>query len=209
MCAHTPRGDRASPAGPAVVQGFVGHYTPRNPADTTPHDIDGDRSLLIRHEEPQDVEAIHAVNASSFPGDVEARLVDALRDGGSLTMSMVAIEDDRIVGHIAFSPVQTESGASGLGLAPVAVLESHRRRGIGAALIRAGLDACRLLDVGWVVVLGEPAYYGRFGFVAASRFGLHDEYGGSDAFQALELCEGALPRGAGLVKYAPEFSMVE
>lgn len=165
--------------------------------------------MLIRYEEPQDKNAIHAIHASAFSSDSEARLVDALRDAGNLTVSMVAIEDDRIVGHVAFSPVQTESGVSGVGLAPVAVLESHRRRGIGAALIRAGLDACRLLDAGWAVVLGEPEYYGRFGFVAASRFGLRDEYGGGDAFQAMEFREGALPRNAGLVKYAPEFSMVE
>ena len=165
--------------------------------------------MLIRHEEPSDKEAIHAVNMSAFPSEAEARLVDALRDAGNLTVSIVAVEDDRIIGHVAFSPVQTESGASGVGLAPVAVFESHRGRGVGAALISAGIDACRFQDAGWAVVLGDPEYYGRFGFVAASRFGLHDEYGGGEAFQALELSEGALPRDAGLVKYAPEFGMVE
>lgn len=165
--------------------------------------------MLIRDEEPQDKDAIHAVHASAFPSGAEARLVDALRDAGNLTVSMVAIDDNRIVGHVAFSPVTTESGASGVGLAPVAVLDSHRRRGIAAALIRAGLESCRSLGAGWAVVLGDPQYYGRFGFVAASRFGLRDAYGGGDAFQAMKLIEGALPRDAGLVRYAPEFSMVE
>ncbi len=165
--------------------------------------------VLVRPEEPRDRDSIHAVVAASFPTDAEARLVDALRRGGHLTVSMVAIDDDRVVGHVAFSPVRAESGATGVGLGPVAVLKSHRRRGIGAALIEAGLDACRSLNAGWAVVLGDPAYYGRFGFVAASRFGLHDEYGGGDAFQALELRTGAMPHGAGLVRYAPEFRMVE
>ena len=165
--------------------------------------------MQIRHEEPQDKDAIHFVNASAFPNDAEARLVDALRSAGRLTVSMVAIDEDRIVGHVAFSPVTTESGASGVGLAPVAVLDSHRRRGIAAALIRAGLDSCRSLGAGWAVVLGEPQYYCRFGFTAASQFGLSDEYGGGDAFQAMQLRDGALPKNAGLVKYAPEFSSIE
>ncbi|MCC6906855.1 MAG: N-acetyltransferase [Phycisphaerales bacterium] len=165
--------------------------------------------MLIRPEEPRDADSIHAVLAVSFPTDAEARLVDALPGGGHLTVSMVAIDEDRVIGHVAFSPVRAESGAAGVGLAPVAVLESHRRRGIGAALIEAGLDACRSLDAGWAVVLGEPAYYSRFGFVAASQFGLHDEYEGGDVFQALELRAGSMPHGAGLVKYAAEFRMVE
>ncbi|MEO0513611.1 MAG: N-acetyltransferase [Planctomycetota bacterium] len=163
----------------------------------------------IRAEQPGDEQAIHAVNAAAFPEDSEARLVDALRDAGNLTVSMVAVEDDRIVGHVAFSPVTTESGVLGMGLAPVAVLESHRRRGIAASLINAGLEACKSMDAGWMVVLGDPAYYSRFGFITASEFGLRDEYGGEDAFQAMELREGATPRNAGLVKYAPQFSMAE
>ena len=163
----------------------------------------------IRPEQPGDEQAIHAVNAAAFPEESEARLVDALRDAGNLTVSMVAVEDDRIVGHVAFSPVTTESGVLGMGLAPVAVLESHRRRGIAASLINAGLEACKSMDAGWMVVLGDPAYYSRFGFITASEFGLRDEYGGEDAFQAMELREGAMPRNAGLVKYAPQFSMAE
>ena len=122
-------------------------------------------------------------------------------------MSLVAEVDGAIVGHVAFSPVTTAAGAIGEGLAPVAVLAEHRRRGIAAELIRAGLDACRTAGVGWAVVLGEPEYYGRLGFRAAAEFGLSDEYGGGPAFQALELAPGGMPRGAGLVRYAPEFAL--
>jgi putative acetyltransferase len=95
---------------------------------------------------------------------------------------------------------------SGVGLAPVAVAESYRRQGIAAALIRDGLDACRRLGFGWVVVLGEPDYYERFGFRPAAEFGLVDEYGGGPAFAVVELIAGAAPQQAGLVRYAPEFA---
>jgi len=135
-------------------------------------------------------------------------LVDLLRSAGRLPVSLVAEIGDAVVGHVAFSPVTTASGAVGVGLAPVAVAESHRRRGIAAALVRAGLEACRAAGFGWAVVMGEPAYYSRFGFRPASEFGLSDEYGGGQAFQAIELVPGALPVGAGLVRYAPEFSAV-
>jgi putative acetyltransferase len=121
---------------------------------------------------------------------------------------LVAEVEGAVVGHIAFSPVTTASGAVGVGLAPVAVAESHRRRGIAAALVRAGLEACHAAGFGWAVVMGEPAYYSRFGFRPAAEFGLSDEYGGGQAFQAIELVAGALPVGAGLVRYAPEFAAV-
>jgi putative acetyltransferase len=146
------------------------------------------------------------VHAASFPTPVEARLVDLLRAAGRLRVSLVAEIGNVIVGHIAFSPVAAASTAAGAGLAPIAVIEAHRRRGVAADLVRKGLDACRQAGVGWVVVLGDPAYYARFGFRAASEFGLRDDYGGGDAFQAVELIRGALPVGAGLVRYSEEFA---
>jgi putative acetyltransferase len=163
----------------------------------------------IRPELPGDVEAIRRVHESAFPTAVEARLVDALRAAGKLWVSLVADSAERVVGHIAFSPVTLEGAPNergGVGLAPVAVDPSFQRRGIGGRLIRAGLAACTQAGYRFVVVLGSPAYYGRFGFAPASRWGLRDEYGGGDAFMALELQPGAIPEGAGLVRYAPEFA---
>lgn len=162
----------------------------------------------IRPEARGDAEAIRRVLEAAFPTPAEARLVDLLRRAGRLSASMVAEVDGRIVGHVAFSPVSTESepAAIGAGLAPLAVLESHRRQGIAARLVDAGLIACRSLGFGWVVVLGDPSYYSRFGFRPAPAFGLSDEYEGGDAFQILELPPGALPKNAGLVRYAPEFA---
>jgi putative acetyltransferase len=165
--------------------------------------------LPIRPEQPADNAAIHTLNAACFPTDAEARLVDLLRAAGSLAVSLVAEDDGAIVGHIAFSPVTTASGEIGIGLAPLAVAEAQRRRGIAAELVRAGLQVCRERGYGWAVVLGEPKYYGRFGFRAAPALGLADEYGGGDAFQVLELSPGKLPINGGLVKYAPEFSSLE
>jgi putative acetyltransferase len=162
--------------------------------------------MLIRPERRDDAAAIYAVQAASFPSAAEARLVDLLRAAGRLAVSLVAENGGVVIGHIAFSPVMVASGVCGAGLAPVAVVESHRRQGIAAELVRAGLEACHAASFGWVVVLGEPAYYSRFGFRAASEFGLYDEYGGGPAFRCLELIPGALPVGAGLVRYAPEFA---
>ena len=162
--------------------------------------------MLVRPEHPDDAARIHDVHAASFPTPAEARLVDLLRAAGSLRVSLVAEAGAVIVGHVAFTPVTVASGAPGAGLAPVAVLAQHRRRGIAADLIRKGLDACRDAGFGWVVVLGEPAYYSRFGFRPASQFGLSDEYRGGPAFQAVEVVHGALPVGVGLVRYAREFA---
>ncbi|MGD8396557.1 MAG: N-acetyltransferase [Candidatus Eiseniibacteriota bacterium] len=163
-------------------------------------------ALIVRREGDEDVDAIRAVHATSFPSDDEARLVDALRAAGRLELSLVAELDGAVVGHVAFSPVTLAGTDDGTGLAPVAVLPAHRRRGVAAELIRAGLRACEEARCGFVVLLGDPGYYRRFGFVPASRFGLRDEYGGGDAFQALELRDGALPPEGGLVRYAPEFA---
>ena len=162
--------------------------------------------VVVRPEQSGDAATIQAVHVASFPTDVEARLVSLLRAAGHLPVSLVAEADGAVVGHVAFSPVSAAAGTVGAGLAPVAVLEPYRRQGIAARLIEAGLAACRAAGFGWAVVMGEPAYYARFGFRPASGFGLCDEYGGGSAFQVIVLLPGALPSGAGLVRYAPEFA---
>ena len=166
---------------------------------------------IIRIEEPGDAAAIHALVAAAFPTDAEARLVDALRAAERLQLSLVAEQVGELVGHVAFSPVDLRdaSATGGTGLAPVAVAASHRRRGIADRLIREGLARCRSAGLTWVVVLGDPAYYGRFGFVPASRHGLADTYGGGDAFQVLALVDDGLPSAGGTVHYAPEFDELE
>jgi putative acetyltransferase len=115
-----------------------------------------------------------------------------------------------VAGHVLFSPVAVDPAAGragALGLAPLAVLPGRQRRGVGSALVRAGLDELRRRGAAAVVVLGHAAYYPRFGFAPASRFGLRCEFDCPDeSFLALELRPGALAGGAGVVRYRPEFA---
>jgi putative acetyltransferase len=162
----------------------------------------------LRPERDDDRAAIRALHTAAFEGAAEAELVDALRASGRLTLSLVgADEAGAVMGHVAFSPACLDGAAEGLGLAPVAVAAGSRRRGLADALIRAGLAAVERDGWPWVVVLGAPAYYRRFGFRAASERGLVDEFGGGDAFMVLELRAGALPAGGGVVRYAPDFDV--
>jgi putative acetyltransferase len=164
---------------------------------------------VISHERLADAAAVRTVHLATFPTPLEADLVDALRTNGHAVVSLVAFVGEEIVGHVLFSPVTVEqdgkASARGLGLAPLAVLPAHQRQGIGAALVRAGLELCRNKSAPFVVVLGEPAYYGRFGFVRASDFGLSNEYGAGEEFMVLAVADGALPAASGLVRYADEF----
>jgi putative acetyltransferase len=165
--------------------------------------------MEIRPEQAADIGAVRAVNRAAFETATEADLVDALREQAKPIVSLVADDDGSIVGHILFSPV-TLSGHEELrimGLAPMAVLPAVQRRGIGSALVRAGLESCRRLGCCALVVLGHPEYYPRFGFTPASRFGIGSEYEVPDeVFMALELEPGALHDRSGTIRYHPAFA---
>ncbi|MGE3298106.1 MAG: GNAT family N-acetyltransferase [Porticoccaceae bacterium] len=167
--------------------------------------------MLIRAEEQRDWAAVHAVNVSAFETPAEATLVDALREQAQPLVSLVAEDNGAIVGHIMFSPVSL-SGHPALriiGLAPMAVTPEHQRKGIGSALVRAGLEQCKQLGFGAVVVLGHPAYYPRFGFVPSARFGVDCEYEvPEEVFMIVELQAGHLSGASGKVKYHAAFSNV-
>ncbi len=165
--------------------------------------------MKIRSEQPRDCGAIRAVHEASFPTPLEARIVDGLRAAGRLSVSFVAEDNGHVVGHVALSPVSIADAEVGLGLGPVAVLPEFRWRGIAAKLIAEGLGECQRIGCGIVVVVGEPEYYGRFGFVSASKHGLRDEFGAGEAFQVMELRAGATRDLSGVVCYAPEFHDVE
>ena len=164
--------------------------------------------MTVREEAAPDVGPVTRLHASAFPTSAEATLVAALRAAGRLTLSLVAETEGDVAGHVAFSPVTTSSPwpGTGLGLAPLAVAAAHRRRGIGAALVEAGITRCARAGVGYLVVLGAPRYYQRFGFIRASDRGIANEYGAVDEFMVLELRPGTVAPGGGLVRYAPEFA---
>jgi putative acetyltransferase len=168
--------------------------------------------VVVHPERTEDQAAVRFVHEFAFGRRHEADLVDLLRLRAQRFISLVAVMDGRVVGHILFTPVQieTEEGLiPALGLAPMAVLPEYQRRGIGSELVRQGLQACAQGGHPVVVVLGHPAFYPRFGFLPASRKGLHCEYAVPDeAFMVAELSPGALQGRTGVVKYLPEFSEV-
>ncbi|QDV32246.1 GNAT family N-acetyltransferase [Tautonia plasticadhaerens] len=172
--------------------------------------------LTIRPETPDDLDAVRLVNEAAFGQPAEADLVDALRRSSRPFLSMVAERSGTVVGHVAFSPVTINgphpSDATPpilLGLAPVAVRPGEQGRGVGSALIRSGLEACRAIGAGAIVVLGHPTYYPRFGFEVAARLGLRCEYDvPEDAFLVVELIPGALDGRSGTVRYHEAFSAV-
>jgi len=165
--------------------------------------------LTIRRETPEDIDSIRRVNRQAFDQDEEAELVDRLRNRDAVTLSLVAVQEDGIVGHILFSPVTVESEHSSFAavtLAPMAVLPTHQRQEIGSQLVRAGLEECRRLGHQIVVVLGHPDYYPRFGFVPAKARGIDCEFEApQEAWMLLELKERALSGRDGTVKFQPEF----
>ncbi|VXD06227.1 putative acyltransferase with acyl-CoA N-acyltransferase domain [Enterobacterales bacterium 8AC] len=164
--------------------------------------------MLIRVEIPVDAAGIDALLRRAFGRDDEADLVQQLREDGLLTLGIVATDDQGgVVGYTAFSPVDVAGvDRQWVGLAPLAVDESLRRQGLGEKLIYEGLDALNEFSYAAVVVLGDPAYYGRFGFRAAAQYDLHCRWPGTEtAFQVYPLAEDALNGVSGLVEYSAPF----
>jgi putative acetyltransferase len=164
----------------------------------------------IRLERPDDAAAVRQVNELAFAQPAEADLVEKLLQACADTVSLVAV-DDGIVGHILFTPVVVESGGQrvvGMGLAPMAVHPDWQRRGIGSQLVRSGMDIMRERGCPFVVVVGHPEYYPRFGFERASAHGLASQWEGvpDDAFMALVLDEKAMAGVSGVARYRKEFS---
>ena len=126
--------------------------------------------MIIRNERGADIEAIAAITKAAFATEphshqTEQFIIAALRAAGALSVSLVAEADGRVVGHVAFSRVEISDGTTGwYGLGPVSVTPELQRRGIGSALIRAGLAALQKLGARGCALVGNPAYYERFGF---------------------------------------------
>lgn len=164
----------------------------------------------VRYEKPQDISDIRKVYESAFETRSEADLVDALRDKNAHVISMVAVRDNRIVGHILFSPVTLETDGRTvtlLGLAPMAVLAEYQRQGIGSKLVEKGLAEGRAKRYPAVVVLGHSGYYPRFGFVPSIKYNITSKYDvPSDVFMIKELQPGVLAGISGIAKYHKAFA---
>ena len=146
------------------------------------------------------------MHLAAFPTAVEADLVEALARGGDLAISLVAEVEGAVVGHIAFSVMQVRADGAAvvaLGLAPVAVLPERQSAGIGAALIQAGVAAAKASGAALIFVLGEPAYYARFGFDPAEAAPFASPYAGT-YLMALRL--SGERAAAGSANYAPAFA---
>ena len=167
--------------------------------------------MLIREEKKDDRSRVHAVNTAAFETRAEADLVDNLRVQVTPIVSLVAEDNGEVVGHIMFSPVSLSGDPElkMMGLAPMAVAPVQQRKGIGSALVRAGLEQCRQLGYAAVIVLGHPEYYPRFGFSSSFRFDIRSEYDvPEEVFMAMELRPKALSGKTGTVKYHAAFSDV-
>jgi putative acetyltransferase len=165
----------------------------------------------IRDEQPSDVDGIRDVNRSAFGQEQEGRIVDALRANGAALLSLVAVggeNAERIVGHIMFSAARV-GDVSGAALGPMAVAPEYQRQGIGARLVETGCERLARAGIPFIVVVGHPAFYPRFGFRPASAFGLTCEWSVPDeVFMALVLDAAAMRGRAGGAVFRPEFSTV-
>lgn len=167
--------------------------------------------IVIRDERKADAEAVDAVLAAAFPTRAEADLVAKLRKSRQAVIALVAAQVGQIVGQVTLSPVRIEDQASIrglLGLAPVAVGPSHQQQGIGSALIREAIARAKQAGASAIFVLGDPAYYSRFGFEPASNHGFTSIYDAGDAFQVLQL-QTLDEHVQGPIRYAPAFDDLE
>jgi putative acetyltransferase len=199
---------------------------------STPSSLDA----CLRPEHPADVEAVRHVNVMAFGTEAEADLVDSLRKADAVTLSVVTIlgasrtgearlsaaEQSKlftgemyggeVVGHVLFTPVSVATGKGEvplLGLGPVAVLPANQRQGLGTMMISGSLEYLRTRGHRGVVVVGEPEFYRRFGFIQASRWGLVSELKvPNENFMALALTPSVLGGLSGTVRYRPEFNQV-
>ena len=166
--------------------------------------------ITIRPEQPDDITAVHLINEKAFGQPAEANLVDRLRAACPNVLSLVALSGDHVVGHILFTPVTIQSARGelqGMGLAPMAVVSERQRQGIGSQLVEAGLKVLRQRVCPFVIVLGHPEYYPRFGFVPVSQRGLACQWEGvpDDAFMVLILDEASMVGVSGVARYRDEF----
>lgn len=166
--------------------------------------------VIIRREKPEDIKQIHSVNELAFEAPEEARIVDTLREICPDTLSLVAEDEGEIVGHIFFSTVEIDSSGTvikGMGLAPMAVQPDRQSQGIGSQLVRAGLKILKEQGCAYVIVVGHPGFYPKFGFEPASKYHLTCQWEGvpDEAFMIVVNDPTSLLGVKGVARYRDEF----
>jgi putative acetyltransferase len=166
-------------------------------------------SVQIREECPGDVAVLRDLNKRAFGQDQEGNIVDALRSSGAVLLSLVATLNGQVVGHIMYSPVSVGNEVTGAGLGPMAVLPEYQRQGIGSKLVEAGNRKLKDAGCPFIIVVGHPNYYPRFGFRSASAHGIQCEWDvPDDVFMLLVLNQTKMQGVSGLARYRHEFSSV-
>ena len=167
--------------------------------------------IIIRIEKSEDVLQVRKINEQAFETSAEANIVDILRQTCPNSLSLVAEDENCVVGHILFSPAVVNSAGGrieGMGLAPMAVLPGRQRQGIGSQLVKRGLEILRERGCPFVIVLGHPEYYPRFGFELASKYELSSQWDGvpDEAFMVMIMDHAPLKGVSGVAKYREEFN---
>lgn len=166
--------------------------------------------IKIRPEKPADIPLISKVLEQAFKRDAEARLADKLRQACPDHLSLVAEDNSAIVGHIMFTPVliKNDREVLGMGLAPMGILPARQHQGIGSLLVNTGLELLQEKGCPFVVVLGHPDYYPRFGFQPASRFQIKSQWHGvpDEAFMILIMDDQAMQNISGIATFSNEFN---
>jgi putative acetyltransferase len=163
----------------------------------------------IREERPDDVAALRDLNRRAFGQDQESNIVDALRANGGALLSLVATVNDRVVGHIMYSPLSIGGNVKGAALGPMGVLPEYQRQGIGGKLIQAGNRKLKDAGCPFIIVVGHADYYARFGFRPAREHGIKCQWDvPDDVFMLLILDQAEMEGVSGLAKYRDEFSSV-
>ncbi|ACK67333.1 GCN5-related N-acetyltransferase [Rippkaea orientalis PCC 8801] len=168
-------------------------------------------NLSFRAEQPSDRLGIRQIHQAAFGSNTEANIVGDLIERNCPRLSLVAVLDNQAIAHILFTPAIIETRdrlIEGMGLAPLAVLPEFQRQGIGSHLTTLGLETLKNRGEAFVIVLGDPDFYSRFGFIAASSYGIISEFDNipDEAFRIRIFNQELLNSILGVAKYQPEFS---